>query len=157
MPEIGSTTLAFEWVMLALRLAFIGLIYLFLYRVARVALQELVAIGRADQIQTRQTRRAAQAALVVQHPAESSLERGDRLPLSGYTTIGRAGDNTVVLDDGFTSSRHAEMARDAEGWHVTDLDSTNGTFVNDRQVHDSAPVEPGDAIRFGNVVVHFDG
>ena len=47
MPDLESTFLTFEWVMLLLRIAFIGLIYVFLYQLAQVALRELVTIGRA--------------------------------------------------------------------------------------------------------------
>jgi len=89
-------------------------------------------------------------------PAESSMEPGEHIPLSIYSTLGRASDNTVVIDDSYTSSSHAEIAREGDGWLVRDLGSTNGTFVNGRQVRGQARIQPGDEIAFGNVVVTFD-
>jgi len=40
------------------------------------------------------------------------------------------------------------LTRAAEGWHIQDLGSTNGTFVNNHRVTDG-PLKPGDHIRIG--------
>lgn len=156
MPEFDDTLLTFEWVMLGLRIAFIALIYLFLYQIAQVALRELVAIGRAEASRSRSEHRRAQASVTVLSPADSPLDRGARIPVSTYTTVGRSPENALVLDDSFTSSGHAELVREADGWSVRDLSSTNGTYVNDQQIYGPTPVESGDTLRFGNVVVEFN-
>jgi hypothetical protein len=157
MPDLESTFLTFEWVMLLLRIAFIALIYLFLYQIARVSLRELVTIGRAVGVEEqRAAARPLTASLTVLDPAASTLEPGEHIPLATYTTIGRATGNAVIVDDSYTSSAHAEIAREGDGWLVRDLGSTNGTFVNGRQVHGQTWIEPGDEIAFGNVVVAFD-
>lgn len=157
MPDLESTFLTFEWVMLLLRIAFIALIYLFLYQIARVSLQELVTIGRTVGVEERQTAaRPLTASLTVIDPAESSLEPGEHIPLATYSTLGRATGNAVIIDDGYTSSSHAEIVREGDGWLVRDLGSTNGTFVNGRQIHGQTRIQPGDEIAFGNVVVAFD-
>jgi hypothetical protein len=157
MPDLESTFLTFEWVMLLLRIAFIALIYLFLYQIARVSLRELVTIGRAVGVEERQAAaRPLTASLTVIDPAASSLEPGEHIPLSTYSTLGRATGNAVIIDDGYTSSSHAEIVREGDGWLVRDLGSTNGTFVNGRQVHGQTRIQPGDEIAFGNVVVAFD-
>jgi pSer/pThr/pTyr-binding forkhead associated (FHA) protein len=156
MPELESTFLTFEWVMLLLRIAFIALIYAFLYQIARVALRELVTIGRAVGYEEQKSpTRAITATLAVIDPAESSFDPGERIPLSTYTTVGRATDNALVIDDSYTSSSHAEIVRDPEGWLVRDLGSTNGTWVNGEQIHGQTWIESGDEIAFGNVVVSF--
>lgn len=155
MPEFDGAYLTFEWVMLGLRIAFIALIYFFLYQVAQVALRELITIGRAEVPQSRSRHQPAQASIVVWDPASSSLEPGARIPLSTYTTVGRSPENALVIDDGYTSGNHAELVREADGWSVRDLSSTNGTYVNDQQVHGPTSLESGDTIRFGNVIVEF--
>lgn len=156
MPDFESTFLTFEWVMLLLRVAFIALIYVFLYRIAQVALRELVTIGRAvGHEERRAAARTQPATLVVVDPADSSFDAGERVPLATYTTIGRSPDNALVIDDSFTSSSHAEILREDENWLVRDLGSTNGTFVNDRRIHGQTWIQSGDAIAFGNVVVTF--
>lgn len=156
MPEMGNAFFAFEWVMLALRIAFIGLIYLFLYRIAQVSLRELVLIGSIENSQGQKNRsQSAQVSMIVRSPANAPLDRAARIPISSYTTVGRSPENAVVLDDSFTSSTHAEVVRDAEGWTVRDLSSTNGTYVNERQIFAPSAIESGDLIRFGNVVLEF--
>ena len=65
---------------------------------------------------------------------------GTSLPLTDETiTLGRAPSNTLVLDDEFVSSHHARIYRDSGTgrWTIEDLDSTNGTVVNQHRI--SAP------------------
>ncbi|SCZ50135.1 FHA domain-containing protein [Thiohalomonas denitrificans] len=62
-------------------------------------------------------------------------------------TIGRRPDNDILLDDQTVSSEHAAVSMAAEP-AVTDLDSTNGTFVNGVQVSKHA-LKHGDTIRIG--------
>jgi hypothetical protein len=62
--------------------------------------------------------------------------------------IGRLPECAVVLDDTNISRRHAQVAMDDGAVIVTDLGSTNGTFVNGRRVT-RATVRPGDEITVG--------
>ncbi len=68
--------------------------------------------------------------------------------------IGRAAGSDIELAADSVSSRHARLEETGEGWRLTDLQSTNGTFVNDQRV-DSVGLKPGDRVRFGNVEVKF--
>jgi len=72
------------------------------------------------------------------------------------TTVGRLADNLLQIDDGSVSSRHAEIEMEAEVFHLHDLGSTNGTFVNGEQVMD-AVLRHGDEVRFGVVETVFNG
>lgn len=156
MADFDSSLLTFEWVMLLLRIAFIALIYLFLYQIAQVALRELVTIGHATAVQEqRSPTRAATAALTVLDAADTDLAPGERIPLATYSTIGRGSDNTVVFDDAYTSSTHAEIVRERDGWLIRDLGSTNGTWVNGQRLQGQTWIDSGDEIAFGNVVVNF--
>ena len=69
-------------------------------------------------------------------------------------TIGRASESDIELPVDSVSSRHAQLEKTGGGWLLTDLQSTNGTFVNDRRI-DSAELKPGDRVRFGEVEVKF--
>ena len=71
-------------------------------------------------------------------------------------TIGRVADNALQIDDGSVSSQHAEIEMDAGAFHLHDLGSTNGTFVNGEQVTD-AVLRHGDEVRFGVVEAVFNG
>lgn len=61
--------------------------------------------------------------------------------------IGRSGADLDVDDRG-VSRAHARISRGAEGWTLTDLGSTNGTFLNGVRVR-SAALRDGDEIRIG--------
>ena len=68
--------------------------------------------------------------------------------------VGRAPGSDIQLPVDSVSSRHAELQKTAAGWRLTDLQSTNGTFVNDRRV-DTLELKAGDTVRFGEVRVAF--
>lgn len=68
----------------------------------------------------------------------SGVAAGTSLPLDeDLITIGRSPDSTLAIVDEYTSTYHARITRDAEGWTLTDLDSTNGTRVDGARVFDS--------------------
>ena len=72
----------------------------------------------------------------------------------GKYLVGRAAGSDIQLREGSVSSRHARLDRAGGGWRLTDLQSTNGTFVNGRRIR-SVAVNPGDRIRFGDVGMQF--
>ena len=70
-------------------------------------------------------------------------------------TIGRVADNILQIEEGSISSHHAELIpQDTGGFLLRDLDSTNGTFVNEEPVQEVL-LNDGDAIRFGKVEARF--
>ncbi len=153
MGLFDSSSLSFDWFILALRLAFIALIYIFLYQVARVSIRELVALGSAAQDDTSSGLSGFSTVLEVVDPAESSLAIGSRLPLDHYSTVGRRDDNTIVIDDAFISGAHAQLTFDHGNWWLQDLGSTNGTALNGAPVRSKVQVRPDDIVQFGRVSV----
>ena|SRR5690554_1246659 len=76
--------------------------------------------------------------------------RGTTLPLaSSGILIGRAPACTLVLDDEYTSSRHARIFPQYGEWYVEDLGSTNGTFVDEMRIAEPTAVPPGVQVRVG--------
>lgn len=141
----------FDWFILALRIAFILLIYYFLYLVARVSIRELATIGAVAGNTDAPVLPNPTSALVVMDPAESSLQPGEQLPLDHYTTIGRREGNTMVVDDHFTSSDHAEVTFENGHWWVQDLSSTNGSTLNGAALNGRRQLSPHDVVQFGRV------
>lgn len=97
-------------------------------------------------------------------PAEATLHvampvlvlDGVTHPLArSVTTIGRAKDCDIVVDDASVSRRHAELRLDGEAVWIIDLGSTNGTEVNGRLVERSL-LEHGDRIVFGKTEARFE-
>ena len=81
-------------------------------------------------------------------------DAGKTCPLSGEKfTIGRAPECDLILEEGSLASRHhASLYATPEGWRVKDLDSLNGTLINDQKLRDSL-LNPGDRIDIGGVVI----
>ena len=80
--------------------------------------------------------------------------RGTIVPLgTSSVLIGRAPGCTLVLDDDYSSSRHARIFPQGGQWFVEDLGSTNGTFVSDQRVEAPTPVPTGTPVRVGQSVL----
>lgn len=77
---------------------------------------------------------------------------------STAVTLGRAPDNTIVVNDPKASSHHAEIRPEGQYYNLVDLGSTNGTFVNDQQVYSGVPrlLQPGDTLRIGDTKFTFE-
>lgn len=71
------------------------------------------------------------------------------------TSIGRSTENKIALDDKQCSRRHCQVERTDQGYKLVDLESRNGTRVNDRQVN-QALLRPGDRIQVGRHVLTFE-
>jgi len=79
---------------------------------------------------------------------------GTTIPLTTSSIlIGRAPSCTLVLDDDYSSSRHARIFPQHGGWFVEDLGSTNGTYVDDQRISQVVPLGPGTRVRIGQSVV----
>lgn len=93
-----------------------------------------------------------QSCLVRIYPAGVS---GSLIPLSfRRMTIGRDQSCTIEINDDFMSRTHATFELTENGYQVTDANSRNGTFVNDRRVT-SQLLQLGDQIRMGNHIFKF--
>jgi pSer/pThr/pTyr-binding forkhead associated (FHA) protein len=77
-------------------------------------------------------------------------------PLDGpVKTIGRSRSNDIPLEDSRVSRHHARVVRDGNGFFVEDLNSRNGTRVDDRAVRDNAPLTDGSIIKIGDSTFRF--
>ncbi len=126
----------------AIRLGFLASLYLFLALVVRALLRDIRAASRDPA--------GALGRLVV--IASASLPAaGTVFPLDAVTTLGRDLGSSVVLEDPFSSSRHAVLTFRGRGWYVEDLGSTNGTLVNGEPVAGALPLGFGDELQIGDV------
>jgi pSer/pThr/pTyr-binding forkhead associated (FHA) protein len=76
-------------------------------------------------------------------------------PLSGAeAVIGRSSQVNICIDSELLSRRHAEVRKRASEYRLTDLDSSNGVFLNGVRVH-SAALHGGDTIQIGDCVFVF--
>ncbi len=77
-------------------------------------------------------------------PAEYALMKDE-------ISIGRGEDNDVVIPHSSVSRQHARLVRRDGGFELMDLNSTNGSYVDDRQIHGSAFVSAGSRLRLGDI------
>lgn len=73
---------------------------------------------------------------------------------NGKTTMGRDADNVVVIDSNRVSRRHAVLIKEGSSVWLRDLDSSNGTFVNDERVA-CCRLEHGDTVVIGDYKLRF--
>jgi pSer/pThr/pTyr-binding forkhead associated (FHA) protein len=80
---------------------------------------------------------------------------GERIPLQNGFTIGKAPNSNLVLDDGYTSSQHAQVGVDHHGnCRLYDRNSTNGTFANGVRVSEVV-LDHGMSVRIGSTELRF--
>jgi len=134
--------------LIAVRLAVLSLLYLFLIAALWVVGRDvaLAAPVRGDG--------AAPAGLVAVDSVGGTIQAGRRIPVEGAASIGRDSDNQVVVRDSTVSGRHCAVYFRDGRWWVEDLGSTNGTWLNDREVHAPEPVKPGDLLQVGRAAFH---
>ncbi|MBV9599835.1 MAG: FHA domain-containing protein [Chloroflexi bacterium] len=135
-----------DLLILALRLVLVALLYVFLFAVLRLAVSGLRAPAPAAARQSAQRLR-----LEVVEPGASILSSGQIIEVSDGTTLGRDDRADMGLGDAAISAEHAHLSRIGRGWVVTDLDSTNGTRLNDRPVKGQAKLGEGDILGLGTV------
>jgi pSer/pThr/pTyr-binding forkhead associated (FHA) protein len=83
--------------------------------------------------------------------------KGRRLPIKvPVVNIGRGDYNDVVIADPSVSTMHAKLQRREAIWILTDLGSTNGTFVEGERLTGEVPLSPGTTIKFGDVSALFE-
>ncbi|HEY4633597.1 MAG TPA: FHA domain-containing protein [Candidatus Limnocylindrales bacterium] len=127
----------------AVRLLFLALLYVFLYRVVRSLLRDLRAAAREPT--------SSLGRLVVVDSPSGEPEAGRSFDLDAITSLGRDVNNTIVIDDPFASAEHAVLTYRGRGWFVEDLGSTNGTYLNGRAIAGVAALGYGDELAIGQV------
>jgi len=149
-----------EAVLTVLKFCFLALLYLFLYRVVRLTLRELRApalsaepAGVPTAGPPRRERRPEPRAALRLRALEPASRRGETHTIDREVTVGRGGGCALVLnDDTYVSQLHARLfPQNGEGY-VEDLGSTNGTYVNGKQIQGVTRLKRGDQVQFGQTV-----
>jgi hypothetical protein len=143
----------------ALKFGFLAVLFLFLFWVTRSSLKDLrgtaspgFETGYHEVLGGEQA--ATDAFLVVQQGG--GLTEGEHFDLFGGVSLGRAADVDIRLDDRYASGVHARVFNRSGGYFVEDLNSTNGTLLNSRDLHGEAELTPGDVIRIGDTELRFE-
>ncbi len=98
---------------------------------------------------------SGEACLVNLHPPGPEI--GRRIPLvNPQYIVGRDSEAGFVVSRSSVSRQHARLWNDEEGvWWVEDLNSTNGTFVNEQRLNRAVRMDDSDQVRFGDAIYKF--
>ncbi len=83
-------------------------------------------------------------------------EAGMIYDLDGDLVLGRGEHAEIRLEDPFASSRHARVYEQGNIVVIEDLDSTNGTYLNEELLQTARPLHPGDRVRIGDSEFTFE-
>ena len=153
MDEVAVDTL-----LLALKIAFLVLLYLFIWRIVRSASRDLrlpqesfILPGGAPA-----PRAPSGGRLVVGRSA--TLPHGWEVEVDSATiTVGRGSHNEIELrGDDFASATHARIEPRQDGVWLEDTGSTNGTFVNGSRIDRPRKLTAGDVVRVGETDLRYE-
>ena len=149
-----------------LKFGFLAVLYLFLLFIARSALRDL---RRGDDA----VPAAAAPRMAAPGPGSDGAPDGDGLSprlevvaakglkpghafaVRSGAQLGRAESSDVRIDDSFASASHARIYPSARGLVIEDLGSTNGTYVNGRQLTRPLELEVDDTVRIGDTELRY--
>ncbi len=145
----------------ALKFGFLLVLYLFLLWVVRSAMRDLSRYERApaaEPVEPPRRRREAGAlpnlrAGVSPHltvVAAMGHQPGTTFDVGEGATMGRSDGAAIRVDDPFASSAHARIFPQGEYMYLEDMGSTNGTYLNGRQVKATERLKMADLIRIGD-------
>lgn len=121
----------------ALLLTFLGVIGWFIYRDMKLAAQAVPEAQRSY------------GSVRVIATESVNLTEGSTYPLSPVMGIGRAASNSIVVDDDYVSSEHALLSLRGSQWWLEDLNSRNGTLLNEIVLESPTVVTMGDVLTIG--------
>ncbi len=149
------------------RLAFLALLYLFIFMVVRSMGRDLrFTAARAMEAGTAPIAgvwekgvspqngavRRGDWVLVVERSAYAREGEAYEIPLHTVLVAGRAGDSDIRLPDTFVSARHVRFEARQDGLLVEDMGSTNGTMVNGDEIERPMLTGAGDVVAVGDTV-----
>ena len=163
-----------EPVSVALKFGFLAVLYLFLLWVARSARRDLggstplgapaghdpraippdaTGLYSASTLGSAGAVRGAPRLVVERAPGH---DPGMIYDLDGEIILGRGERAEIRLEDPFASARHARLYEQGNIVVIEDLDSTNGTYLNEELLQTPRPLHPGDRVRIGDSEFAFE-
>jgi hypothetical protein len=156
-------SVAVDELLLVLKIAFLVLLYLFIWRIVRTASRDLrlpqesfiLAPSVAAGVHASRPGPVTGRLVVVK---SADLQDGEGFELnSAQLTIGRGNQNDIpIATDEYASARHARFEPRQDGVWVQDLGSTNGTFLNGTRLDRPRRLAQGDIVRVGETDLRYE-
>jgi hypothetical protein len=140
-----------------LKFGFLAVLYLFLLWIARSALKDLrrTVSPAPDATGFHQAAGAPQHAWLIAETG-GGLAVGERFDLIGGLSIGRSAEADVRIDDRYASGVHARIFSRDGHTYIEDMNSTNGTLLNDATLNGEAELIDGDVVRIGDTAFRYE-
>jgi pSer/pThr/pTyr-binding forkhead associated (FHA) protein len=144
-----------------LKFGFLAVLYLFLFWIARSALKDLRRTTSPapdatgfHQVPGLSPQPGGDAWLIAERGG--GLDPGERFDLIGGLSIGRSAEADVRIDDRYASGVHARIFTRDRRTYVEDMNSTNGTLLNDATLNGEAELIDGDVVRIGDTEFRYE-
>src|ERR687897_3452291 len=146
----------------ALKFGFLAVLYLFLLWVVRSAMRDLAryegTAAAAEPVDLPGPRRRERSTPDLRSGVSPRLEvvaamghePGTSFDVGDGATLGRSNGADIRIDDPFASSAHARIFPRGDFMYVEDMGSTNGTYLNGRQLRQAQRLRMADVIRIGD-------
>ena len=132
------------YILFGIRLLSALLLLIFLGGLAWIAYQDLRATAQLLNQEQR-----SQGYLRVLGSAGGGYAAGTLFPMLPVTTIGRAQGCAILIEDSYVSNEHALLTQRGQQWWIEDLNSSNGTLLNDIPLTNEVVLSAGDIITIG--------
>lgn len=130
-------------------------IYFFLYSVVKVIYKELSSSSvKTSILNTTQPKSNGSYLVVIESTTNLSQSK---FLLAETASIGRNEDNDIIINEAFVSGEHANITYYKNYYWLTDLNSTNKTFLNQKVLEKETALKNGDIIQIGSVTFKFEG
>jgi pSer/pThr/pTyr-binding forkhead associated (FHA) protein len=147
----------------ALKFGFLAVLYLFLLWVIRSALKDVSAApeGRSDESDRARRRGAPADGRPSGNPrlevvAAMGQDPGTTFDVASGVILGRGNGVDIRVDDPFASSAHARIYPEGQFMYIEDMGSTNGTYLNGRQIRAPERLRELDLIRIGDTEYRYE-
>lgn len=143
---------------IVLQYSLLALIYYFIFKVVKLVYHELKSPEEVSH--TRMHMRNDQAVPVSGHlrvvdSGGLQLEASE-FELGEVTSIGRNQANDIIINDNFVSHEHACITVYKNQYWLSDLNSTNHTYLNGQLIDGEVALTPGDVIKIGAVTFKYE-
>jgi hypothetical protein len=152
-------------VAILLKFGFLAVLFLFLLWIARSALRDLrrdereapagAEYAEGDGLVANGEVAGAELEPRLEVIAGKGHDPGHMFDVGAGARLGRAAASEVHIDDSYASAAHARVYRRAGRVYIEDLGSTNGTFVNGRQITRPVALEANDTVRIGDTELRY--
>jgi hypothetical protein len=142
-----------------LQYSLLGLIYYFLSKVIKIVYTDLNRFGQNNSFVKAEINNSElykRAKLLVVDRGHIKLAQTSFF-LDDTIYLGRNEQNGIIIDDSFVSHEHASINKDQHGYWLTDLHSTNKTYLNGQPIAEATLLKNGDLIKIGAVTFSFKG